>query len=251
MFIVAATAIDGNGMLAYLRHVGAPEWGTDAKSQPEELAEFMGRLCYRSWEPGMNVNVEKVREGNDVYLANIVKTGHGSVLEHSSVSFVFADVSRVFTHELVRHRVGVAISQESLRYVRLTDLGLWLPSCVNADPELVRMFEETFDDLEALQLRLGKRLDDVKDFDTKKKFTSAMRRVAPIGLATTIGWTTNLRNLRHVIQMRTSRHAEEEIRIAFAEVARMAKKRWPNVFADFVAESVDGIDEFTTPNVKV
>ena len=99
--------------------------------------EFGGRLCYRSWEPGLNPNVTKVRTDQDEYLRNILKQKHGSVLEHISYSFVFHNVSRVLTHELVRHRAGTAISQESMRFVRLDDhavlvpgLGCWtMPSC--------------------------------------------------------------------------------------------------------------------------
>ena len=42
-------------------------------------------------------------------------------------SFVLHNVSRVVTHELVRHRPGTAVSQESLRFVRLTDIPFWFP----------------------------------------------------------------------------------------------------------------------------
>jgi thymidylate synthase (FAD) len=39
------------------------------------------------------------------------------VLEHAQFTFFITGVSRGLTHELVRHRVGVAISQRSTRYV--------------------------------------------------------------------------------------------------------------------------------------
>ncbi|MBV9282776.1 MAG: FAD-dependent thymidylate synthase, partial [Chloroflexi bacterium] len=44
---------------------------------------------------------------NREYLANIVNQEHGSVLEHVVWNFIITGVSRSFTHELVRHRVGV------------------------------------------------------------------------------------------------------------------------------------------------
>ena len=40
-------------------------------------------------------------------------------------------------------------------------------------------------------------------FHVKKEVTSALRRLAPIGLSTDIIWTANVRTLRHVIEMRT------------------------------------------------
>ena len=98
--------------------------------------EFAGRLCYRSWEPGLNKNVRQVRTNVEDYLDNLLKSMHGSVLEHSFYVFIFHQVSRVFTHELVRHRVGTSISQESLRFVRLDDLPFWFPDWAQECPLL-------------------------------------------------------------------------------------------------------------------
>src|SRR3990167_5961468 len=127
VFLVGETKIVKEGLNGFLKHVGVPKWKSDASTDSEKIVEVMGRLCYRSFEPGLNKNVTKVRGSNQEYIANVLNVKHGSVIEHPMINFIFADVSRVFTHELVRHRAGVAISQESLRFVRLTDIGMWLP----------------------------------------------------------------------------------------------------------------------------
>ena len=204
-------------------------------SEAENICEIMGRLCYRSFEPGLNPNVTKIRESG--YIENIIRSGHGSVLEHSSANFVFDKVSRVVTHELVRHRVGTAISQESLRYVRLDKLEAYVPVCIKNNGEATQLFVETIRHLEGVQEKLAD-LYAIQDrpFSEKKELTSAFRRLAPIGLATTIGWTANFRTLRHVIEMRTSPHAEEEIRILFKEVYEICKKTFPAIFFDFTCE---------------
>lgn len=250
VFLIGETQ-GASGLRDYLMHIGAEWEPVGAPSWSEHIMEFMGRLCYRSFKPGMNANVTKVREGNAAYLANIVKVKHGSVLEHCVTNWVFADVSRVFTHELVRHRAGTAFSQESLRFVRLTDLGLWLPPEADNDDFIRRTFERTYETLEDLQKTLAEylHLDDEKmDFKNKKILTSMMRRVAPEGLATTIGVSFNFRALRFVIEQRTELGAEAEIRLVFDEVAKIAKERWPNVFADFTRDS-DG--QWVTGSRKV
>lgn len=237
---IAQTAIVHPAPLhRYLDEVGAPEWTTSHCDDAEKLIEVCGRACYRSFKPDLNPNVTRVREGNDTYLANILQSGHGSVLEHASATFVFHNVSRVFTHELVRHRVGTAMSQESLRYVRLTDLNIWFPSCISdkmaENPGFagaVVNVVETLEEMQKSMAELYKLDDDGVPFAYKKEITSAMRRLAPIGLATSITWTANFRTLRHVIQMRTSVHAEEEMRIMFTELAERCKLLWPNVFQD-------------------
>lgn len=237
----------------FLDDINATEYVSNAQSDAEELIEFNGRLCYRSFLVGLNPNVTKVREDNQEYITNILKSGHGSVLEHASANFVFHNVSRVFTHELVRHRVGTAMSQESLRYVRLEDINMWLPDEFMNDEEVLDKVEDYVRQGEELQKWLAQhfKLDETKDFGYKKKITSAMRRFAPEGLATSIGWTANMRTLRHCIEMRTSRHAEIEIRLVFAKVAKIAKQNWPALFADYSQEVIDGIEEWTTPYSKV
>lgn len=236
VFVIGESRVDDDALAAYLEHIGTTWRPGAGSSDGEVLTEAMGRLCYRSWEPGLNRNVTKVREDRTEYLANVIQSGHGSVLEHAVSHWIFADVSRVFTHEIVRHRVGTAFSQESLRYVRLTDLGLWLPPEIEAHPDVVALFEQTFCSLEELQLTLADRLrldDKGTKFDYKKKVTSAMRRVAPIGLATTIGITFNARALRHVLTMRSEGAAEAEMRLVFGQVGGICKERWPALFQDF------------------
>lgn len=256
VFLLGETKFNDEGWGAYAQHIGT-KWKArqaGAPSDGELLVEVYGRMCYRSWEPGMNPNVTKVREGNDRYIANIISSKHGSVLEHAFTNWIFADVSRVFTHELVRHRVGTAFSQESLRYVRLEDLGLWMPPEVEDDPYMKQLFEETFTSLGDLQLKMAKHLDldNSKDFHRKKVMTSAMRRIAPDGLATSIGMSMNFRSLRHLIELRTSNGAEVEIRQVFNRVAEIAKEKWPNVVADFKAVPGDnGIPEWKPEHSKI
>lgn len=254
VFLIGESTLVPDGLQALLNHLGAPEWTTDDQSAPEQLIEVMGRLCYRSFGTGLNPNITRVRQGNRTYLDNIIKTRHGSVLEHAVFNFVFADVSRVFTHELVRHRAGTAISQESLRFVRLDELGLWLPTVIREDEVATAIFVRTFEMLEDLQRQLAIhfQLDsDGVPFSTKKTVTSAMRRIAPIGLSTNIGWSANARAIRHIIEMRTEPHAEEEIRLVFGQVADIMSGRYPNLFGDYQIEMVDGLPWYKTPNTKV
>lgn len=253
VFLVGETCVIQEGLLAYFEHMGAPHWTTDAPSDAERVCEVMGRLCYRSFEPGLNPNVTRVRQGNAAYLGNIINIGHGSVLEHAVLNFIFADVSRVVTHELVRHRAGTAVSQESLRFVRLDTLSAYVPMHIREHERGMEIFTRTMEQLEMLQKELAAlyEIDEKKSFDEKKKLTSAFRRMAPIGVATSIGWSCNFRTLRHVMELRTDPHAEEEIRYLFGEVFRIVKERYPNVFADYEVEWVDTLPWVKTKHGKI
>jgi thymidylate synthase (FAD) len=243
VFLIARPALDVEGMRAYLQDVGGESWLQrrldEAEGHPnggELVVEFGGRACYRSWEPGLNPNVSRVRTDQREYFENILRSAHGSVLEHANYSFALRNVSRVFTHELVRHRAGSAFSQESLRYVRLADIGFRVPPALEPVREQVLSIVEQ---LEEFQISAAAKLgidEEGVPFHVKKEVTSALRRLAPIGLSTDIIWTANARTLRHVIEMRTAEGAEEELRQVFDTVAQMMLAEAPGLFQDFTRQ---------------
>jgi thymidylate synthase (FAD) len=248
IFLIARPSIDPAAVRAYLDDVGGGSWlerrlaGADSEGElngAQLLVEFCGRVCYRSWEPGLNRNVTRIREDQHEYLGNLLSSLHGSVLEHANYTFAFRNVSRVFTHELVRHRAGSAFSQESLRYVRLTDLGFRVPAALEPIREQVVTLVEQLEEFQASAAATLGLDDEGVPFSVKKEVTSALRRLAPLGLSTDIVWTANVRTLRHVIEMRTSTGAEEELRLVFDRVAQIMRAEAPSLFQDF-AQDPDG-----------
>lgn len=240
VYLVSRPQLDWEEISRYLAAVGGQEWGTRvAAADPpdsEALVEFGGRLCYRSWAPALNPNVSRVREDSRDYLGNILSSGHGSVLEHANYSFVFHNVSRVFTHEVVRHRAGAAYSQESMRFVRLDDLPFWFPDWAQTDMELMSRSLALLDRMEQHQRWMAEHFGlDEPDvpFSEKKHKTSFMRRFAPDGVATGILCTFNIRTIRHIVYMRTSLGAEEEIRLVFDRVAEIMCDEIPNLMQDY------------------
>lgn len=227
-------------------------WRPDPKvSFTENLMEFAGRLCYESWasEDGTfaNLNISKVREGNETYLGNVLQQKHGSIFEHGGLVYLFNNVSRIFTHEQVRHRLA-GFSQTSGRYCRNEDIPFWIPPVIADDPEAKAVFEDIITRIEDAQLWLADHYDiDNKSFSEKKKLTSAFRRIAPNGIANNLLMSTNHRAMRHMITMRASVHAEEEIYKIYSEIAVDLKARYPSIYQDL--EFVDGSWSFR--NTKV
>jgi thymidylate synthase (FAD) len=236
VFLIARPSIDIDGVRGYLESVGGSSWlerRAGDQNDAQLLVEFAGRVCYRSWEPGLNPNVTRIREDQHAYLGNLLSSLHGSVLEHANFTFAFRNVSRVFTHELVRHRAGSAFSQESLRYVRLAEIGFRMPPALEPIRDQVLALVEQ---LEEFQVSAAEALgldEEGVPFSVKKEVTSALRRLAPIGLSTDIVWTANVRTLRHVIEMRTAPGAEEELRLVFDKVAQVMLAEAPSLFQDF------------------
>lgn len=275
VFFLGETSLEWGNVKDWLRHIGGDEALTCLDhmadgSDIENLVELLARRCYKSYSPGLNPNVTKVRSDSAEYHGNIIKQAHGSVMAHGHCTYAFENVSRVFTHEVVRNHTGNDISQESLRYVRLTDIAFWIPPIIaketerrvlfnrgESNPEALtptEIFERVVTTCEWAQRALAQyyKIDEMTNFDEKKKLTSAFRRVAPEGLATGIGMTFQIRSLRWIIEQRTSRAAEEEIRIVFGKVAEHAMEQWPMLFQDFKkVDTGDGLFEYVPEHSKI
>ena len=217
---------------------GGQEWFADRymsfdAPDHEILIELAGRLCYDSYSAdGGNPNVTRIRTDRIEYLQNLIKSGHGSVLEHASFNFGFRNVSVVMTQELIRHRVGTAISQESGRYVRPTELLIvdtpYMQNTENRDrlyTKFNRQWREYVDEVSRHDW-------DNMPFSEKKELTSELRGMLPMRRATNMVWTGNIRSLRHIIEMRTSPHAEWEIRFVFSQVLDEMLKQSVALFED-------------------
>lgn len=267
-FLVGSTEIDLEGIEDYLKHtkqldfmecfserIADSQYTTERRMKGlaaggEVLCSVYAKLCYKALTVGKNENIEKVRDIPD-NIAATLKAGHGSVFEHVWLNFITTDCSRVFTHELVRHRVGTAFSQTSGRYVRSDHLDMVLDDPILNQPlkdgtNLRDVFGKAAGDIEAYYRATDNLIDwDSLDFTTKKKLTSALRRILPNGQANEIGWSANIRTLRHLLMLRTARFAEWEIRSVFAEVYQICKEKFPLLFADAKVEIVDGLPEIT------
>src|SRR5512135_3761178 len=73
----------------------------------------------------------------------VIESGHGSTIEHVVFTFGISGVSRTLSHQLVRHRAGVAFDQQSQRYVTYKQAATMEPqTIVDADPALRERYEE-------------------------------------------------------------------------------------------------------------
>ncbi len=140
------------------------------------------------------------------------------------------------THEIVRHRPGTAVSQESLRFVRLADIPFWFPEWAREDEELMKRAGVLLSEMENFQRWMADHFgldEEGVPFHEKKHKTSFMRRFAPDGVATGLVWSANVRTLRHTIESRTDPGAEEEIRLVFGKIGELMRAEAPALFGDY------------------
>ncbi|MEG1501212.1 MAG: FAD-dependent thymidylate synthase, partial [Clostridiales bacterium] len=83
----------------------------------EKVVAAAARLCY-SAKSAVNIMDDFSADEANSFLDRLLELGHSSPLEHASFTFAIDGVSRVLSHQLVRHRIGASFSQKSQRYVR-------------------------------------------------------------------------------------------------------------------------------------
>jgi thymidylate synthase (FAD) len=186
---------------------------------PEELLEHAGRVCYRS---------EKRGEAGS-FLQTRIREGHESIIEHASLTYEISGISRACSHQLVRHRIA-SYSQESQRYVDLSDPELVVPPSVAQSPEAMRIWDD-------LTGRMREAYQDLRELGIRKEDA---RFLLSNATATRIVVTMNFRELRHFFRIRCERTAQWEIRALAKEMLKLAYPVAPSVFQDLYTEFIGG-----------
>lgn len=253
-YLIAQTEVNHFEMDRALRSLGVNDWRSDADNSADVLTEFAGKSCYMSFDKSLNQNLTRTggRDNATYVQEGIIGNGHGSVLEHSTVTFFMTCVSRIVTHELVRHRAGTAFSQTSGRYVRTDVVTMYLPPELRAYPGAEEIFDKASLQMTENLAELARitKIDESKDFGLKKRLTSAFRRILGNGQNNNnhLVITANHRAWRHIIELRTSVHAEDEVRVAVSDIAKQLKAAFPVIYAD-MTENTAG--EWVFANSKV
>lgn len=161
---------------------------------PELIIANAARTCYDSAQKDLESSRKMIRA--------IVKSGHESCVEHATATFRISEVSRVLTHELVRHRIGTAFSQRSQRYVDENIPNFVIPKEIEENAQAKNEFLTAMNNAWKSYKRL-------QDMGLKNQIA---RYVLPNACSTEIVVTMDFRAWRHFLKLRLSMRAQPEIR---------------------------------------
>jgi thymidylate synthase (FAD) len=168
------------------------------------------RTCYSELRPedifdratDGRVALEKQQE----LVRRVIESGHGSTIEHIVFTFAVSGVTRTLSHQLVRHRAGLAFDQQSQRYLDYKRPTYMVPGTIADAPDGLR------DRYEAL---LDGSLGFYSDLLEAGVPGEDARFVMPNATRTNLVMTTNLRALIHMSGLRLCTMAQWEIRRLF------------------------------------
>lgn len=208
---------------------------------PELTIAKAGKLCYS--KGGVEeIESKMTDEEVDRFVNMLARIGHESPLEHAVFTFAVEGVSRVLTHQLVRHRLA-SYSQQSQRYVNLKDTFDYIV------PPEIEVFDEAYKEyIEAMNFSFEKYIKishllkerylneglftgKNAERDAEKKAIEDARYVLPNSCETKIVFTMNGRTLLNFIKHRDCNRAQWEIREVTRLMVTELNKIAPKLFS--------------------
>lgn len=218
----------------------------------EETIAQAGKLCYS--RVGVDeIGVKQDEESIARYVKMLSDMGHLSPIEHVSFTFAVEGVSRVLTHQLVRHRLA-SYSQQSQRYVKLDQFDYIIPPEIEKDKSAKEIYvnhmkacQKAYDDLvEILErkhyenfLKDGMEEKKARKSASKKAIEDA-RYTFPNACETKIVFTMNARTLLHFFNVRSCLRAQWEIREMSDQMLKLVKDIYPNLFSNAGPSCISG-----------
>lgn len=199
----------------------------DYTPEPERVVAMAARLCYSA--SGAEELAERLSDDQvKKMVRRMVKLGHGSTLEHASFTFGVEGVSRVLTHQLVRHRIA-SYDQQSQRYVAAHGFQYITPPSIAGNDTAKVKFDQ-------LQQEIRRLYDELTALGVPKEDA---RYVLTNATETKILITMNARSLMHFFNLRCCYRAQWEIRELAYKMLAEVKQVAPTLFHNAGASCVN------------
>lgn len=188
---------------------------------PEKIVATAARLCYSN-----KADIETISNGLtddeiENFIEQLIETHHLSPFEHVNFTFGIEGISRVVSHELVRHRIGVAISQRSQRYCSEDECEFVYPIGYDKTEFSKHLFESSYENTKSSYTYLSRASGISKQI---------ARYVLPNATSTRMIVTMNARELFHFFSLRCCQQAQPEMRDLAIEMLSKVKSVAPTMF---------------------
>ena len=184
----------------------------------ELVDDIDGQQILRKLERCGKVSRQSKLGDAESFVRSIIKRGHESVLEHVQLTFKIV-CDRAIQNELVRHR-HASFTVESTRYVNYDELTVIKPFSTPDGSDFT--FWHMMRDAERNYL-----------FLIEQGVTPELARaVLPLCLATELYMTANLRELRHILKLRTDKAAHPQMRVVAGQILEILRDKLPVIVED-------------------
>ena len=174
------------------------------------------RTCYRSED---KISEESYKN----LLTNCLNRGHESVLEHEKITVrIYSDIGTY--KDLTRHRFA-SFSVESTRYCSYNkdkygnEIAVVNPVYME-DKEVFETWKKAIEDMEKAYMKM-------KELGAS---TDMCREILPHSTAAEYTMTANIREWKHILELRTTNHVHPAIRQVLIPLLLLFKEQMPEIF---------------------
>ena len=154
---------------------------------------------------------------------------HWSILEQLDFHFVIRGISRVCSHQLVRHRLA-SYAQQSQRYVDKGDFRYIVPEIIANCPEALALYRRTMLELGEGYETLQQLLHATYPTLANEAINQDARFVLPNACETEMVMKINGRQVIEISQKRLCSRAQWEIRALFEQIRALLQAEVPVIF---------------------
>ena len=158
-------------------------------------------------------------------LTNCLNRGHESVLEHEKITVrIYSDIGTY--KDLTRHRFA-SFSVESTRYCSYNkdkygnEIAVVNPVYIE-DKEVFETWKKAIEDMEKAYMKM-------KELGAS---TDMCREILPHSTAAEYTMTANIREWKHILELRTTNHVHPAIRQVLIPLLLLFKEQMPEIFGD-------------------
>lgn len=176
------------------------------------------RTCYRSED---KISEESYKN----LLTNCLNRGHESVLEHEKITVrIYSDIGTY--KDLTRHRFA-SFSVESTRYCSYNkdkygnEIAVVNPVYME-DKKVFETWKKAIEDMEKAYMKM-------KELGAS---TDMCREILPHSTAAEYTMTANIREWKHILELRTTNHVHPAIRQVLIPLLLLFKEQMPEIFGD-------------------
>lgn len=184
--------------------------------------ENAGRICYKSEK-------KVTKESYNSFITNLIKRGHESVLEHFSLTIKF-NCSIGISRELIRHRMA-SYSEMSTRYCNFTS-DKFENKLTFIEPAWLKKAPKSY--IDVWKTSLSTSAITYRSLIYLDLTPQEARGVLPLDLKTEIYMTCNLRELRHILKLRTASGAHPDMKCLMIPLLKELKQKLPIIFEDII-----------------
>lgn len=195
------------------------------------------RTCYRSEDKISD-------ESYKTLLKNCITRGHESVMEHEKITVrMICDIG--VYKDLTRHRIA-SFSIESTRYCNYgkdkfdNEIKFIKPCNIDEDSDLYAFWKHTMERIEMNYLHMVEH----------KATPDQMRMILPHSTAAEVCMTANIREWRHILDLRTKKMTHPSIRQILIPLLILFKTEMPELFGDIEYDTDFEKEKYATLTVK-